>query len=190
MAHQYLDQLSLEVRSSVLSSSGTIACMRVGYNDGKDLAPYIFPSKDRMARTATQYRVEGTRRARTIGADAHRDEPGWDDLGEVLANQPAREFWLRRKGNTEPLLLRTEDAPDMRFTPETQALVHQLRRYAGERFGTRREVAKAELLTQEQVRRAMRAAEKATQKKEKEQPNGPKRSRGRPRKKPAADGGQ
>lgn len=180
MAHQYLEQLSLEVRSSVLSSSGTVACMRVGYNDAKELAPYVFPGQAFMTQTETRYRVTGTPQARTIGADDRREDFGWDGLAEVLANQPVREFWMRRKGDTEPIRLHTEDTPDMRFTPEVRALIHQLRRRSGERFGAERAVVKAELLAQEQVRRAMRAAEKATLKQSHQAE--PKRGRGRPKK--------
>lgn len=181
MAHQYLDQLEPEVRSSVLNTSGTLACMRVGFVDGKELAPYMFPRQDFFTQTDTRYRVEGATPVRTISAETRREDFGWDGLGEVLANQAGRAFWLRRKGNSDPLLLRTQDMPDIRFTPELESLIRQLRQQSGQRFGNRRDAVNAEFLAQEQMRRTMRATERAAKKKESA---GPKRGRGRPKKTP------
>ena len=46
LANQYLEQISPNLKSAVLNTSGTIICFRVGYQDAYQLAKEIFPSPD------------------------------------------------------------------------------------------------------------------------------------------------
>ena len=151
LAHQYLEQLSPNLRSSVLNTSGTIAVMRVGYNDAQQLSRYVFPSFDYRVRSQTTYGVRSVGQFQYLQVDERPQLAGWDGMAQRLANQELRSFWLRRKGGHEPLQLRTMDTPQFALTPELAQRVRELQRVSGERFGVLRRVARQEVLERDQA---------------------------------------
>ena len=117
LAHQFLEQLSPEMRSAVISTTKTIISFRVGYRDARTLVPDIFPYPDFLA-------IEGL--------------SGWEDLALELANLPPRHFWIRRRGVYVPDKKRTLDMPDPLLTPGIEANLARLREISGRRYGRRK----------------------------------------------------
>jgi hypothetical protein len=176
-AHQYLVQLSPEFQAGILSTSGVISCMRLGVQDAKVLAPYIFPRDDFFEKREVKYRTLGSGLAQTVMAEWQRKPIGYDALAQVLANQHHRSVWVRRKGPFDPIHLQTHDMPDMRMTSQIREQIWQMREDCGKRWGVYREDAQRELDALEAQRMAMRVAAKAAKEADK-----PKRKRGRPKK--------
>jgi hypothetical protein len=176
MAHQTLSQLSPDLRSGVLATSGVVTSMRVGYEDARVLAPIIFPRDDFFVHRDVQYQTLGRDVATSVMARWQTRPYGWDGLAQVLANQPNRSFWSRRKGPFDPVNLQTHDVPDFVVTSKLEEQMARMREESGQRCGIRREDALKELQAQEEQRAAMRTAAKA------KDDSKPKRPRGRPRK--------
>jgi hypothetical protein len=100
LAHQYLDQLSPNLRSAVLNTTGTLVCFRVGYQDGFHLAKEIFPFAGLLdgfgSRTEAQPSWTYFRPLMSI---IQRQKPlGWDGLAQALAQLPPRVFWCKQRG--------------------------------------------------------------------------------------------
>jgi hypothetical protein len=117
LAHQFLDQLSQEMRSAVINTTKTIISFRVGYRDARTLVPDIFPYPDFLA-------VDGL--------------SGWEGLALELANLPPRHFWIRRRGVYLPDKKRTLDMPDPVLTPEIEVNLAKLVEISGRRYGRRK----------------------------------------------------
>ena len=175
MAHQFLAQLSPELQSGVLNTSGVVSCMRTGFEDARVLAPIIFPREDYYTHREMKYRIIGSGLASSVMAEQQTRPYGWDALAEVLANQANRMVWVRRKGATTPAEIYTHDMPDLRLTPQLVDAIAQMREECGKRFGVKREEAVRELEALEKERAAVRAAAKAKDDAQ------PKRKRGRPK---------
>lgn len=176
MANQYLEQLSPELRSGVLATSGVVSCMRVGFEDAKTLAPIVFPRDDYFEHREVRYQTVGSGLASSVMAQWQSRPLGWDGLAQILATQPNRSLWTRRMGPSDPLHLQTHDAPNLRLTAQLAEQIAQMRDECGKRFGVRREDAVQELADQERERLALVFSAKA------EEDAKPKRPRGRPRK--------
>jgi hypothetical protein len=132
LAHQYLDQLSGELRSAVVNTVGTLACFRVGYHDGLQLAKEIFPSSDFLSQNISVWPVMDGR---------NFSVSGWDGLAQQIARLRPREFWMRRRGPGAPNKLRTLDAPDVKRSAALIAQTRALRDASGQRYGVRKEEA-------------------------------------------------
>jgi len=145
LAHQYLDQLSTELKSAVLSTTGTLCCFRVGYGDAYQLAKDIFPSSDFLTEIKTTLRVRRVSRVPFPWPIEQEHALGWEGLAQVLSGQPARQFWMRRRELERPTKLRTLDVPDLTVTDELKARVRALRDVSGERYGRRKSEAAKEV---------------------------------------------
>jgi hypothetical protein len=117
LAHQFLDQLSKEMRSAVLNTSGTVISFRIGYKDARAIAQEIFPNPDFLVKERD-------------------DKGGWDKLALELSNLPPREFWVRRRGPYLPAKKRTLDMPDLKRTPAVESAVAQLTQLSGHLYGS------------------------------------------------------
>jgi hypothetical protein len=111
LVHQYLDQLSNNMRSAVLNTAGSLCCFRVGHQDGYQLAKDIFPSPNFLERFEDRLNLGRRRFGFAIGLRGHQDFSGWESLAQALSNLPPREFWFRRRGPTTPAKHRTFDMP-------------------------------------------------------------------------------
>ena len=181
MANQYLEQLPDKLRSGVLATSGVISCLRVGFEDARVLAPVIFPRADYFTVDQLKVRSVGSGLAASVLGEWERQPLGWDGLAQVLANQPNRSVWIRRKGPHPPIHLTTLDMPDISMTSQLEERIRAMREHCGRRFGIPRDQALRELMAQEEARAALRVAAKTRD------TDKPKRPRGRPRKKPITE---
>jgi hypothetical protein len=145
LAHQYLDQLSPELKSAVLSTTGTLCCFRVGYGDAFQLAKDIFPSPDFLTEIKTTLRIRRVSRV-PFPFPFEQEQPlGWEGLAQVLSGQPTRQFWMRRRELERPTKLRTLDVPDLELTNDLKARVRALRDVSGERYGRLKRVVAREV---------------------------------------------
>ena len=135
LAHQYLDQLSPELRSAVLNTTGTLCCFRVGYHDAVQLAKDIFPSSEFLAETSHHVNLRRSWRLPLVTVKDERDLLGWDGLAHLLTNLPTRQFWVKRRETVVPAKLRTLDMPDLVYTPERKKAIRDMRSFVGKQFG-------------------------------------------------------
>lgn len=136
LAHQYLDQLSSDLRSAVLNTAGTLVCFRVGYQDAYQLAKEIFPSPDFL--TVSDARVKFNRPglySPLLSIIQRNKLIGWDGLAQLLTQLPLREFWCRQRGLIDPIKQRTLDIPDLVLTTEMKANKRELIDIVGQKFG-------------------------------------------------------
>ena len=149
LAHQYLEQLAPELRSAVLNTPGTLACFRVGFHDAVLLAKEVFPSREYLAPDKWEFSLQHLARLPFITADRQKQPLGWEGLAEKLANMPAREFWMRRRGPNTPVKLRTLDVPDPQLTPQVQADIRRMRDTSGQLYGRPKEDVRRSMAAQE-----------------------------------------
>lgn len=122
LAHQFLDQLSDQMRSAVLNTSGTIIAFRIGYKDARAIVHEVFPTPDFSL----------------FAGDLERGS--WEKLALALANLPPREFWVRRRGPFLPLKQRTLDLPDLVITSQVEASVQRLMEISGRLYSGGRQL--------------------------------------------------
>jgi len=135
LAHQYLDQLSSELRSAVLNTAGTLMCFRVGYQDAMQLAKEIFPSPDFLASFETRLKLKRFW-GYPIGVEQVRQEQGgWDQLALELTKLNHREFWCRRRGTHTPTKHRTLEMAVPSVSAEVRGGREQLIDRSGELYG-------------------------------------------------------
>jgi hypothetical protein len=147
LAHQYLEQLSPDLRNAVLNTTGTLCCFRVSYHDGYPLSKEIFPASDFITTHHTELKLRRYFRMPIIHL-AHRAEGlGWEGLAQELAGLVSRQFWVRRRGAGAPTKLQTLDMPDPVLTTELKAQVALLRQTSGQLYGRRKADARREAET-------------------------------------------
>lgn len=143
MAHQYLDQLSGDLRKAVLNTAGTIVSFRVGYHDAMELVKEIFPiplsvsHKEwcfiPMGRCLLPY-FEEKRESVTIG-----------EVAALLTRLAPREFWVKRRGVLWPIHQRSLFVPDPPLTPQVRETLARLLAVSGRRYGRAKEEVVREL---------------------------------------------
>jgi len=138
LAHQYLDQLSGELRSAVLNTAGTLVCFRVGYHDALQLAKEIFPSPEYIKHFKTNVKLRHSHAVPLPFISSKKEPLGWDGLALELANLKLRQFWFRKRGPNRPSKQFSFNMPDPVVTPQLRANVQALRTESGRRFGVSR----------------------------------------------------
>lgn len=134
LAHQYLDQVAMDLRDAVLNSTGTVVCFRLGYHDATGLARELFPPGH--LKTWHQ-EINFTR----VGGYAmplfqERSEAlGHEELVTQLTQLRAREFWTKVRGPLPPVKQRTLNMPTPVPDKELFAARKRLIDTAGNRFG-------------------------------------------------------
>jgi len=147
LVHQYLDQLTPEIRSALLNTAGAIACFRVGYHDGYQLAKELFPDPDFL----DTVRKSGFLLPHPVLASAflgERDTAGWEGLAHSLAGLGPREFWHRQRGAHRPTKQRTFDMPTLEITSQVRSRVGALVATSGRLYSRPRSVAQNEVALQ------------------------------------------
>ena len=143
LAHQYLAQLPPEQKDAVMNTAGTLACFRVGHQDAEELAKEIFqPNVDAVRRRRWKLGKWGPlplplpeNQFRTLSAE-------WERTTRELTTLQSREFWVKQRGDNEPIKQYSLDMPDPEGDPETlQKLVHM----SGARYGRLKEAVQREL---------------------------------------------
>lgn len=135
LAHQYLDQLSPELRSAVLNTTGTLCCFRVGYHDAAQLAKDVFPSSEFLAERTHRVKLSHLWRVPLVTVKEEQDSLGWDGLAHLITNLPTRQFWTKRRETVVPARLRTLDMPDPVYNPERKKAIRDMRSAAGKHYG-------------------------------------------------------
>lgn len=142
LAHQYLDQLTPELRDAVLHTSGTLVSFRVGYQDAVRLAKEVFPSSEAATRSELVPRPRlGVIPRLTL--EVRQQPGGWDRLAGSLASLPYRWFWSRWREARQPVLQRTLDMQNPRCPREVRSALVDASgaRYARPKRDLRRELA-------------------------------------------------
>jgi len=139
LAHQYLDQLSTDLRNAVLNTAGTLACFRVGYQDASRLVRDIFPSQEFLSTSTTSVVINQIGNWPILGLESQSKPLGWEGLAMGLTKLSRREFWIKQRGRRNPVKLRTQDMPDIPLTKEIEVMKRDLLDYSGSRFGRSKE---------------------------------------------------
>ncbi|MGD8457026.1 MAG: hypothetical protein PVF83_11615 [Anaerolineales bacterium] len=144
LAHQYLDQLSADLRSAVLNTAGMLVSFRISYNDAIRLAKEIFPSPDYLSNLETRIHFNrfGLMPFPTIRS--RQDDLGWSSLALLLSKLEHREFWMRRSGPYLPLKQRTFEMPTRFLNEEMKSRTGELLDFSGNRFGRLKAEARQE----------------------------------------------
>lgn len=134
MAHQYLDQLSTDLRSAVLNTIGTVVCFRVGYKDASTLVKEIFPSPEQMQSMRQDLRLRSLNNFMLPMLVPKLQSSNWDTLARELVNLQVREFWFRKRGLNQPIKQYTFDMPDPILTDEKGKNIQMLRDCSGAKY--------------------------------------------------------
>jgi len=144
LANQYLEQISSNLRSAVLNTSGTMICFRVGYQDAYQLAKEIFPSPDFSTTPKDTLKIKRLGPYPYLTIEQNSESAGWDGLAQLLVRLPPREFWSKQRGSVPPAHHRTFDVPDPIFSKEAKEKVSRLLDVSGNRYGRLKQDAKNE----------------------------------------------
>jgi DNA helicase HerA-like ATPase len=134
LAHQYLDQLSPDLRSAVLNTTSTVVCFRVGYKDASSLVKEIFPSSDYIQSREHNIRLRSVNSILLPMLTPKLQNSNWDVLARELVNLQPREFWFRKRGLNRPIKQYTFDMPDPILTAETYRNIQSLRDCSGTKY--------------------------------------------------------
>jgi len=146
MAHQYLDQLSSDLRSAVLNTIGTVVCFRVGYKDASMLVKEIFPSPEHVQNRGQELRLRSVNSILLPMVIPKIQATNWEMLTRELVNLRMREFWFRKRGLNQPVKQYTFDMPDPLLTAEKKRKLQMLRDCSGENYSRLRSSLKPEEL--------------------------------------------
>jgi hypothetical protein len=142
LAHQFLDQIPLRLRSAVLNTAGTMVCFRVGYQDAAHLVRDIFPSPDFMSTTKNELKLNHFGGLPLMTIKERQDELGWEGLAKVLTQIPSRRFWYRCRCRRNPIYQRAFYVPDPIITPDFKIKVGELYEASGRRYGRLKQEAR------------------------------------------------
>jgi len=134
LAHQYLAQLDDDIQAAVLNTSGTLACFRTGFDDALRLAKHVFPTKDFQAKTKTSIDFKEIRSVWIPNLKTEKEQGDWDRLAYRIANQKARQFWVRKRSEREPVHLRSKDVQTIPITPTVKRQIRLLIDSSGRRY--------------------------------------------------------
>jgi len=138
LAHQYLDQLTPDIRSAVLNTSGTLISFRIGYNDGRTLSKYIFPNPGFLTKSKIGLETKKMLSLPYIGLKERESKLGWEGLAQILSGLPARQFWIRQRASNQPIQCRSLDMHDIVQDRELEYRVHALIETSGQRYAALR----------------------------------------------------
>jgi len=144
LANQYLEQISPNLKSAVLNTSGTIICFRVGYQDAYQLAKEIFPSPDFSSTSQNNLKIKRLGPYPYLTFEPNTEAPGWDGLAQILTRLPSREFWSKQRGHGSPAHHRTFNVPDPVYTNELKDRLGRLLDTSGNRYGRLKQDAQKE----------------------------------------------
>jgi hypothetical protein len=144
LAHQYLDQLTTDLRGAVMNTAGTMVCMRLGYHDASIISREMFPPGDlRQSRQEVGFK---TIAKFPVPFFEEQSEPlKHEALVTLLTQLRPREFWTKRRGPEMPIKQRALNLPAVEPTPELMAARKQLIDLSGNRFGRLKAEVREEL---------------------------------------------
>lgn len=134
LAHQYLDQLSGDLRGAVLNTAGTLVCFRIGHQDASLLAREIFPP-GHLKHTRQEIKSTNVGPFHVPSFHEEQEALGQEALVTQLTQLKAREFWTKQRGPYPPLKQRTLFLPEPVLSDELLEARQLLVDYSGEKFG-------------------------------------------------------
>jgi len=144
-AHQYLEQIPVEIQSAVINTAGSIVSFRVGYQDAQKLAKEIFPSADYLGNKTGRLVVKNAGLWPRLAIETNKEIRNWDRLTHLLSSLKIREFWIIRRGVSYPTKHRTDFLPDVEITPTLEQRRSQLINISGRRFGRLKQEIRREI---------------------------------------------
>jgi len=144
MAHQYLDQLSFDLRSAVLNTIGTVVCFRVGYKDATTLVKEIFPSPEFIRNGEQELKLRSFNNIILPMLIPNLRGSNWETLARELVNLQQREFWFRKRGLNQPIKQHSFDMPDPIMSAERKRSIQLLRDCSGTKYARLRNGLKPE----------------------------------------------
>ena len=135
LAHQYLDQLSPQIKRAVLNTSGRLVSFRVGYQDGYRIAKEIFSRPDVLAKKRKSYRIRPGAYLPRLSVKEKVDKQGWESLALELASLRQREFWMRHRLSPKAVKQHTFHMPTPKLTKELRTSIVEMVETSGQRFG-------------------------------------------------------
>lgn len=135
LAHQYLDQLSPDIRSAILNTAGAITAFRVGYDDAHILSRVIFPSSDFLKKPVINNPLPLKMTFSNLTAIAKQKGLGWEGETQKLTTLKNREFWMNVRKEGKPLHFHTYTMEDLPTTLEFKNLVKSLVATSGRNYG-------------------------------------------------------
>jgi hypothetical protein len=134
LAHQYLDQLAVDLRGAVLNTPSILTCFRLGYHDASVLAREIFPPGFLQE---TRYELDMVRIARQrVPILQEQSVPlAYEALVNQLTQLKPREFWTKRRGPHAPVKHRALLMPEPVLNRQLSELRRNLVELSGRRFG-------------------------------------------------------
>jgi hypothetical protein len=143
LVHQYLEQLAPEIAGALLNTAGAIACFRVGYQDGYQLAKEIFPNSD-FFHSSHREEMLLSGKAFPGGSMGKRRDSTWEGLAESLSGLAFREFWHKQRGVRRPTKQRTFDMPLPIITNDTRINIGSLVAASARLYSRSKSVVQAE----------------------------------------------
>lgn len=150
MAHQYLEQLSADLRCAVLNTIGTMVCFRVGYKDASTLVKEIFPSPEFIQNRGQELRLRSVNSILLPMLIPKLQSSTWEMLTRELVNLQMREFWFKKRGLNRPIKQFTFDMPDPTLTAELKRRIQMLRDCSGANYARLRSGLKQDELTNDE----------------------------------------
>lgn len=144
LAHQYLDQLPMDLRGAVLNTAGTVACFRLGYQDANVLAHEVFPP-NHLQETHPEFRLARFAGRRIPMLQEQTAALNYSALVNQLTQLRPREFWTTQRGPHVPVKQRALAMPEPVTDKELLAARKQLVERAGQRFGKLKSDVRKEL---------------------------------------------
>ena len=144
LAHQYLDQLSPDLRGAVLNIAGPLVCFRLGYNDASMIAREVFPPGHLKSSRREQDSVKIG--PYSVPVFKEQSEPlGHEALITKLTQLKPREFWIKRRGPYLPVKQRALYMPEPQLSEELYQARKDLIERVGQQFGRLKREIKEEL---------------------------------------------
>jgi hypothetical protein len=143
MAHQYLDQLSGDLRKAVLNTAGTIVSFRVGYHDALELAREMFPTP--LSVSHQELRFISLGRCPFPYFEEKQERKTIGEVAALLTRLAPRQFWVKRRGVLWPTRQKSLFVPDPPLTPQVREAAARLLAVSGRRYGRPKEEVVREL---------------------------------------------
>ncbi len=139
LVHQYLDQLSFDMRSAVLNTAGSIVCFRVGHHDGYELAKEVFPTGKAPMTSHMDFRNQEVLPGNLLPNINFNMKDRWEDVAQVLVSLRSREFWLKRRGVKQPSIFRTFEMPQPDLTSNAWQKTYEFLDTSGKMYSRSKE---------------------------------------------------
>lgn len=148
LAHQYLDQLSTDIKNAVLNTSGTIVSFRVGHKDAVRLADEMFFNRDgSISRVKIGLGQNGL--WPHISPRREQSRNTHEERAALLTGLRLRDFWAKRRGVSKASSHRTFTVPDVKMTADINAIIRRMYALSGQIYGEAKHRAKARTAAQE-----------------------------------------